>query len=40
LHEVEDDGCRMHARLNGGRSQLLTRTELDRSTLAAIILPI
>ena len=31
LHEVKYDGYRMHARLEGGRVQLLTRTGLDWS---------
>src|SRR5215813_401318 len=31
LHEVKYDGYRMHARLDGGRAQLLTRTGLDWS---------
>src|SRR5438093_831971 len=31
LHEVKYDGYRMHARLEGGRIQLLTRTGLDWS---------
>ena len=29
LHEIKYDGYRMHARLDGGRAQLLTRTGLD-----------
>jgi bifunctional non-homologous end joining protein LigD len=31
LHEIKYDGYRMHARLEGGRAQLLTRTGLDWS---------
>jgi DNA ligase D-like protein (predicted ligase) len=31
LHEIKYDGYRMHARLDGGRVQLLTRTGLDWS---------
>jgi bifunctional non-homologous end joining protein LigD len=31
LHEVKYDGYRMHARLAGGKAQLLTRTGLDWS---------
>jgi len=31
LHEIKYDGYRMHARLDGGRIQLLTRTGLDWS---------
>ena len=31
LHEIKYDGYRMHARLDGGRAQLLTRTGLDWS---------
>jgi bifunctional non-homologous end joining protein LigD len=31
LHEVKYDGYRMHARIDGGRVQLLTRTGLDWS---------
>jgi len=31
LHEIEYDGYRMHARLDGGKIQLLTRTGLDWS---------
>jgi ATP-dependent DNA ligase len=34
LHEVKYDGYRMHARLDGGRAQLLTRTGLDWSAFA------
>ena len=29
LHEIKYDGYRMHARLDRGRAQLLTRTGLD-----------
>ena len=29
LHEIKYDGYRMHARLEGGKAQLLTRTGLD-----------
>ena len=29
LHEIKYDGYRMHARLDGGKAQLLTRTGLD-----------
>jgi bifunctional non-homologous end joining protein LigD len=29
LHEIKYDGYRMHARLDGGKTQLLTRTGLD-----------
>jgi ATP-dependent DNA ligase len=29
LHEIKYDGYRMHARLDGGRARLLTRTGLD-----------
>ena len=29
LHEIKYDGYRMHARLDHGRAQLLTRTGLD-----------
>ena len=29
LHEIKYDGYRMHARLEHGRAQLLTRTGLD-----------
>jgi bifunctional non-homologous end joining protein LigD len=29
LHEIKYDGYRMHARLDHGRGQLLTRTGLD-----------
>ena len=29
LHEIKHDGYRMHARLDHGRVQLLTRTGLD-----------
>src|SRR5712671_7486283 len=29
LHEIKYDGYRMHARLDHGKSQLLTRTGLD-----------
>ena len=29
LHEIKYDGCRMHARLDGGRVKLLTRTGID-----------
>ncbi len=29
LHEIKHDGYRMHARLERGRAQLLTRTGLD-----------
>jgi len=31
LHEIKYDGYRMHARLDGGKIQLLTRTGLDWS---------
>jgi len=31
LHEIKYDSYRMHARLDGGKAQLLTRTGLDRS---------
>jgi bifunctional non-homologous end joining protein LigD len=31
LHEIKYDGYRMHARLDGGRARLLTRTGLDWS---------
>ena len=31
LHEIKYDGCRMHARLDRGKVQLLTRTGLDWS---------
>jgi bifunctional non-homologous end joining protein LigD len=31
LHEVKYDGYRMHARIDGGKIQLLTRTGLDWS---------
>jgi ATP-dependent DNA ligase len=31
LHEIKSDGYRMHARLNHGKIQLLTRTGLDWS---------
>jgi bifunctional non-homologous end joining protein LigD len=31
LHEIKYDGYRMHARLDHGKSQLLTRTGLDRT---------
>jgi DNA ligase D-like protein (predicted ligase) len=31
LHEIKYDGYRMHARLDGGKAQLLTRTGLDWS---------
>ena len=33
LHEIKYDGYRMHARLDHGKVQLLTRTGLDWSTL-------
>jgi len=41
LHEIKYDGYRMHARLDGGRAQLLTRTGLDwshryRATIQAL----
>jgi ATP-dependent DNA ligase len=29
LHEIKFDGYRMHARVEGGRARLLTRTDLD-----------
>jgi bifunctional non-homologous end joining protein LigD len=29
LHEIKHDGYRMHARLDRGKAQLLTRTGLD-----------
>ena len=29
LHEIQYDGYRMHARINGGEVKLLTRTGLD-----------
>jgi ATP-dependent DNA ligase len=31
LHEIKYDGYRMHARIDGGKIQLLTRTGLDWS---------
>jgi ATP-dependent DNA ligase len=31
LHEIKYDGYRMHARLDHGRAELLTRTGLDRT---------
>ena len=31
LHEIKYDGCRMHARIDGGKVQLLTRMGLDWS---------
>jgi ATP-dependent DNA ligase len=31
LHEIKDDGYRMHARIDGGKATLLTRAGLDRS---------
>ena len=31
LHEIKYDGYRMHARLAGGKAELLTRTGLDWS---------
>jgi len=41
LHEIKYDGYRMHARINGDKIQLLTRTGLDwsdryRSTIKAL----
>ena len=41
LHEIKYDGYRMHARLENGRAQLLTRTGLDwshryRATIRAL----
>ena len=41
LHEIKYDGYRMHALLDGGRAQLLTRTGLDwshryRATIQAL----
>ena len=29
LHDIKFDGYRMHARVEGGRARLLTRTDLD-----------
>lgn len=31
LHEIKFDGYRMHARIDGGKAKLLTRTGLDWS---------
>ena len=31
LHEIKYDGYRMHARIDGGKAKLLTRTGLDWS---------
>ena len=31
LHEIKNDGYRMHARIDGGQVKLLTRTGLDWS---------
>jgi ATP-dependent DNA ligase len=41
LHEIKYDGYRMHARIDGGKATLLTRTGLDwshryRSTIEAL----
>jgi ATP-dependent DNA ligase len=35
LHEIKYDGYRMHARIDGGKAKLLTRTGLDWSHLPA-----